>query len=345
MSAGAAKQATTYQQALLQLARRIRAFSEGKFTPSPPPQLFYLLTDENLVVASDAVSVVGAEAPALSGNAVLKLLAWAVADAHGARTPLDKALALTVGKRLDRQAQAVRINLRGIAGNAESRRVILREAALGDVELMAKLPAGLEQINTDETLHLELACNEVYVGFHELDALQEAEDEPHVEPHVELPQAPTPPSVPTVYFEWLLDDEPIEDCPIPPDLVAALGREGVQMMGESNLLYMDTAARWWSSGLPSFTRKLICQVKCEKLRTEELQRRLDYEKESREQYEISTRKQQDAFDRDGEDRDAEIEVMERDLREVQGQLREAKGREDALHAVIHRCRWDGASAP
>ena len=35
-------------------------------------------------------------------------MAWVVADARGATEPLEKALADTVGKRLDKQAQKVR---------------------------------------------------------------------------------------------------------------------------------------------------------------------------------------------------------------------------------------------
>jgi hypothetical protein len=37
-----------------------------------------------------------------SRNAALRLLAWTVADASGASVALDTPLALTVGKRLDR---------------------------------------------------------------------------------------------------------------------------------------------------------------------------------------------------------------------------------------------------
>ena len=83
------------------VAQRIRTFNEGQFSPSPPPQVLRRLTDDLLVTASDAVKGVAAEAPPLSGNSALRLLAWTIADARGATSVMDKPLALTVGKRLD----------------------------------------------------------------------------------------------------------------------------------------------------------------------------------------------------------------------------------------------------
>ena len=41
--------------AFLKLAERLVAFPDGDFKPSPPPQLLSKLTDEDLVVAADAV--------------------------------------------------------------------------------------------------------------------------------------------------------------------------------------------------------------------------------------------------------------------------------------------------
>mgnify|MGYP001462069734 CR=1 FL=1 len=50
---------------------------------------------------------VGAEAPAISGNSVFRLLVWMVADARGAGAAMEKPLALTVGRRLDSRAHTV----------------------------------------------------------------------------------------------------------------------------------------------------------------------------------------------------------------------------------------------
>jgi hypothetical protein len=47
-------------EALLQRVKAIMAFTEGDFEPSPPPALLDRLTDQVLVVASDAVHAAAA---------------------------------------------------------------------------------------------------------------------------------------------------------------------------------------------------------------------------------------------------------------------------------------------
>ena len=168
---GAAERPAGDPQALLALARRIRTFPEGKHTPSPLPRLLHELTDELLVVASNAVSGVGREEPVLSANAALRLLAWTVADAGGATVALDKPLALTVGKRLNRQAQSVRANITSIGVRAEKARARARDAAEGEPKLTAKLATELAAIDGEERTSLLLARTEVYVGFNELESL------------------------------------------------------------------------------------------------------------------------------------------------------------------------------
>ena len=105
---GPAKQPEGLPDELRRLAQRIRTFTEGSFPPSPPPALVDKFTDALLVTALDVVTAVAAEEQQLSSNAAVRLLAWTLADARGAVVPLDKPLALTVGKRLHRQAQSVR---------------------------------------------------------------------------------------------------------------------------------------------------------------------------------------------------------------------------------------------
>ena len=157
---------------LLERARRILASEEGNFTPSPPPALLDSITDELLVVASDTVEAVATQAPTKpSGKAKLRLLAWLVADARGADTPLYKALAETVGKRLERQATAVRAATADAVQLAESARAAARSAAASDSALQATLEATLAGIDADEQAALGRPRSEVYVGFHELDAL------------------------------------------------------------------------------------------------------------------------------------------------------------------------------
>jgi len=111
-------------EALKKLAQRIRTFAEGIFPPSPPPALLDRITDELLVLSSDVVAGVARDGQAISANAALRLLAWTVADARGATVALDGPLALTVGKRLNRQAQSVQASLaRAEAGRVGESRV------------------------------------------------------------------------------------------------------------------------------------------------------------------------------------------------------------------------------
>ena len=130
------------------------------------------LTDEHLVHACDAVEAVADGASArVSGKARLRLLAWTVADARGAQVALDKALAETVGKRLQRQADRVRAMIADVAVAAEEARASARSAAASDTTLMANLPAELERINGSVFDARERAHEEVYIGFTELETL------------------------------------------------------------------------------------------------------------------------------------------------------------------------------
>ena len=156
-------------ETLTNIAERILPSTDGDFSPSPPPALLDKLTDQLLVVASDAVTAVAAAAlPALSGKATLRLLAWVVADARGATTPLEKALAETVGKRLKKQAQKVRETLAAATADAAEARESARAAAAQDANLAAALAAELAAIDALEHGAYDRARDEVYIGFHEL---------------------------------------------------------------------------------------------------------------------------------------------------------------------------------
>ena len=140
------------------LAQRIRRFPEGEYPPLPHPQLLNQLTDELLVAASDGVKSVAAEAPSISGNSALRLLAWTIADARSATTVLEKPLALTVGKRLDRQAGSVRAQLAGIRERAEEQRSRLRATVRGDALAQELAHAGAAEARELSAMH-----DEVYV--------------------------------------------------------------------------------------------------------------------------------------------------------------------------------------
>ena len=59
--AGGQKRRVERSEAFLKLAARIVTFPGGDFEPSPPPQLLSKLTDEDLVLAVDAVEAVAAK--------------------------------------------------------------------------------------------------------------------------------------------------------------------------------------------------------------------------------------------------------------------------------------------
>ena len=161
-------------KSLTEIAERVLPFTDGQFAPSSRP-LLDQLTDQLLVVASDAVTAVAAAAsPRLSGKATLRLLAWVVADARGAGRPMEKALAETVGKRLEKQAQKVRETLAAAAAHAAQAREAAREAASRDANLAAALPAQLATIDVAEREAYARARDEVYIGFHELGSTKTA---------------------------------------------------------------------------------------------------------------------------------------------------------------------------
>ena len=159
-------------EALRRLATRLMAHPNGDFTPSQPPALLGKLTDHLLVVASDAVRAAAAEkVPQPSGRATLRLLAWVVADTRGAVQPLEKALAETVGKRLEKQAQRVRDTYAAASEHAMESRTAVRAAAVADASPGVDLAGQLAAIDGEERRVFEHHRREVYVGFVELEEL------------------------------------------------------------------------------------------------------------------------------------------------------------------------------
>jgi hypothetical protein len=317
------------------LAKRWLSFAEGVFLPSPPPALLDKLTDELLVVASDAVRDEAAECTAqnglgpISGKAQLRLLAWVVADARGAVTPLDKALAETVGKRLDRQAQKVRSDMARASERAEYSRAYVR------TELPAELHAAkLANIDAEEQHQLEKPRAEIYVGFHELDSLLPR-------PMELLPSTPTFDAdavaddgelkIPGVRYPWLPTDlggvEPAvtaeyrpEDGTIPPDLAQVLGRDGTQFLGEYCGSMGHIGEEWWQFGLPCLAKHLMRE------RTE-LAQWHDEDQDLLEAQATEMRKLRCA-------RSAEADAAADEIERLEGELREAKAREEALKGVL-----------
>ena len=237
------------QRALETLARRILPSLDGTFSPSPPPAMLDAITDELLVVASDAVAAVASEVqPKPSGRALVRLLAWVVADARGATMALDKALAETVGKRLDRQAQKVRAQLACATREAEEARtrlaaVVAPSAPIGGMD-PGRVAARSAEISAAEAQAYQRARSEVYIGFHEL--------EPLLAGYVAPPRYPE-----------LLPRDPTPLPPIPPDLAAALGADACEEMracvaaeGGHHSLDPTDSDVWWAVYLPSFVSDL-----------------------------------------------------------------------------------------
>jgi hypothetical protein len=246
---GSQKEVSETQRALEKLARRFLPFPNGNFSPSPPPALLDKITDELLVVASDAVATVAAEVqPRPSGKSLLRLLAWVVADVRGSSSVLDKLLAETVGKRLDRQAQKVRSTLARAALVAELARSDVSTVLAGGALTASHGADRRAEIDRVEKQAYEHARREVYIGFHELEAL--------------LPGYVAP----SRYPELVRIHEPVGPAalpPIPPDLAAALGaaaceemRVRVQDEGGHRCLDPADSDVWWAVYLPSFVNDL-----------------------------------------------------------------------------------------
>ena len=126
--------------------------------------------------------------------------------------------------------------------------------------------------------------------------------------------------------------------PLPPDLATALGPELVQacrdLLADDGMIHNSDA--WWSAGLPACLGLLHARVKDRDALLDGLRKFWD----------DRSVKDEQRIDQMREDCNVEknqlleeIGELEGRVQELEGSLREAKGREDALHAVIQRCRW------
>ena len=333
---------------LQELARRIKTCKEGTHAPSGEPRLLYELTDKVLVVLSDAVAAVAAELPALSANAALRLLAWTTADARGATVALDKPLALTVGKRLDRQAQSVREKIAGIRARAAQAERVLQLETIEESRLELKL----KLLKDDLKLELTEADEEVYVGFNELESLlPEAEVD---ESPAEAPAAAEVEVSPIVaaslsyadklaksyerHNAWRREAETYhqqtkdiyaqaatlieEGEDMPRHLIERIGvtatwklndivtRAGVKIGG----------ALWWTSALPLLVKSMVSELAAER-------RRHDYIRSCQEELLSNYRELLAA-------KDQVLEEAAGELEQLRAQLREAAGREAGLKGAI-----------
>ena len=222
-------------EAFRRLVKRILTSLDGKFEASPPPQLLKELTDEDIIVAVDAVEAVVAEQqPRPSGRAQFRLLAWTVADARGAVRPLDMAAAEAVGKRLHRQAQRVRDAMDAVSADAREARLQLTDAQ------------GVPAIDAQEQSRLESLRAEVYVGFHELEALLPGDAAPpvHVAEPVHAVLAAALESA-DIASKLAAATQTAEENipPIPAELALCLGRDGVQALWDHRMYMHEPCER------------------------------------------------------------------------------------------------------
>ena len=104
---------TGVQDALRERAGRVLASTDERFSSSPPPALVDSITDELLVVASDAVAAAASEAqPKPSGKARFRLLAWLVAEGTPPRrrSPEGAVGEVTPQPRRKRQRRGARVD-------------------------------------------------------------------------------------------------------------------------------------------------------------------------------------------------------------------------------------------
>ena len=202
--ADGSKLALEAADALRARAQRIRSASEGEHAPSDARLGPQVITHELLVAARDAVAAVASQSPKLSGKAQQRLLAWTLADAMVPDRAIDRALAETVGKRLEKQAAKVTGLLEAAASHAEQARqdahhaIALAELARcepSNADIINALPAKLASIDTAEGECLDAINLEVYIGFHEL-GLSTPDPTSSANPVVPPPTPPPPPALP-----------------------------------------------------------------------------------------------------------------------------------------------------
>jgi hypothetical protein len=267
--------------ALEERATRLLALPEGNYTPSTSPALLDVLTDENIVVAVAAVEAVAARQPAPpSANALKKLLATVVADARGAIKMLDKTAALTVGKRLHRQAERVRDILATARSAAAADRSRVRATAAADPAARATIRADLAAIDAAEHRALEAPQQEVYIGFSELEELLplpgDAAEGAAARIERACAAAEAARAAEVAAHAATRYERTVAKLPdMPPALTCALGPDGVQALWECAAeggFEMRTSSDWCSAlntdgneaPLASLVRKLVCErrVRC-----------------------------------------------------------------------------------
>ena len=195
---------------------------------------------------------------------------------------------------------------------------------------------------------MEAARSEVYVGFHELDAPAVAPEVPAAAPEPELSRLERAKLAGEAEMAAATQRQLAELPDIPPSLATALGPDAVQVLWDhavDTFVYCGPghggAEDVWSSALPSLVCKLVRDATWAAY---------DHEQELAHQQQELAHQQQTA-ERTAEraskkmveyayEVDAMEDEHEKEVARLQGELREAKGREDALQGVV--AQWMGA---
>ena len=166
--------------ALQELAARIIVSTNGIVLTGCKLPGVGALTDELIVVASDALERAADAAPGArpTGKALERCLARLLAAALGSQVWLDDDTAGRPGKRLAKQAGKVRDKGVADASLAQQQRQVARAAAAADALLVDGLPARLAAIDATEATALAAPRQEVYNNFPEIAPEPPAAEEP-----------------------------------------------------------------------------------------------------------------------------------------------------------------------
>ena len=264
-------------------AQRILAHPDGNFEASDGPPVVKAYTDELNIVAVDVVTGVCAEAQS-SGKARHRLLAWVVGDLIGKRLGGDKAVAETVGKRLERQAGRVRASIAAAADSAECGRVAARAAAaLAQDE--TQMAAALKAIDVDERVRIDVLNHEIYVNLHEYTVTAVAAAETTEVRLVIGPEEPESENdesnidVAAEYSRLQEETRPYmqrwrrEGGAVPPAIARRLGEEGCSMLAHELTHFRDaTGDEILTIFIPGMVKGLLDRcAREERFHTEELQ--------------------------------------------------------------------------
>ena len=178
---GRFRSTTEWPAEFQQRCQRIMPTKDGNFLPTEGGSIVADITNEMLVVATQAVCDVCEQDDFHKlSNPQKRALAWILADAMGTFVPINAKAALIAGQRLHRQASRVREKTDAAVAAAVSQRAEAKAAADGHAALTAALPAALAAIDEAEQMAFSHPHTEIYVSISDLGLPKEVEVEVEV---------------------------------------------------------------------------------------------------------------------------------------------------------------------